>query len=87
MFAYDQGDYHAADALLQRVIGQASVLSDSRLMGLAFLERGNILSGWSRYEDALICYEVAADMFDQQDTVNYQAEAVRKRAEMQRHIG
>jgi class 3 adenylate cyclase/tetratricopeptide (TPR) repeat protein len=87
VFAYDQGDYHAADALLQRVIGQASVLSDSRLMGLAFLERGNILSGWSRYEDALICYEVAADMFDQQDTVNYQAEAVRKRAEMQRHTG
>jgi class 3 adenylate cyclase/tetratricopeptide (TPR) repeat protein len=87
VFAYDQGDYRTADALLQQVIGQASALSDDRLMGLAFLERGNILSGWSRYEDALICYEVAADMFDQQDVVNYQAEAVRKRAEMQRHTG
>jgi class 3 adenylate cyclase len=87
VFAYDQGDYHAADALLQRVIGRASALSDDRLMALAFLERGNILAGWSRYEDALICYEVAADMFDQQDAVSYQAEAVRKRAEMQRHTG
>lgn len=87
VFAYDQGDYHTADEFLQHVIGQASALSSSRLMGLALLERGNILSSWSRYEDALICYEVAAELFDQQNIVNFQAEAVRKRAEMQRHIG
>jgi class 3 adenylate cyclase len=87
VFAYDQGDYHASDAFLQQVIGQAADLDDNRLMGLALLERGNILSGWSRYEDALICYEVAAKMFDQQSMISLQAEAVRKRAEMQRHIG
>jgi class 3 adenylate cyclase len=87
VFAQDQGDFYTADACLQQVLGQASALSDDRLMGLALLERGNILSGWSRYEDALICYEVAAELFEQQKTIGLQAEAVRKQAEMQRHIG
>jgi hypothetical protein len=87
VFAYDQGDYKAADACLESVIGQAAALADNRLMGLALLERGNVLSGWSRYEDALICYEVAAELLDQQKLVDLQAEAVRKRAEMQRHVG
>jgi len=87
VFAYDQGDYQAADICLERVIGQAATLADGRLMGLALLERGNVLSGWSRYEDALICYEVAAEMFGRQKLIGPQAEAVRKRAEMQRHIG
>jgi class 3 adenylate cyclase/tetratricopeptide (TPR) repeat protein len=87
VFAYDQGDYYTADAFIQQVIGQATELADSRLMGLAFLERGNILAGWSRYEDALICYEVAADIFDQQKLIGFQAEAVLRRAEMQRHAG
>ncbi len=87
VFAYDQGDYQTADACLQRVIGQAATLADDRLMGLALLERGNVLSGWSRYEDALICYEVAAEMFDRRKSIGLQAEAVRKRAEMQRHVG
>lgn len=87
VFALDQGDYHAADTCLQEVIGQASALADNRLMGLALLERGTILSGWSRYEDALICYEVAAELFGQQEMIGHQAEAVRQRAEMQRRTG
>ena len=87
VFAYDQGDYQTADVCLERVIGQAAALPDNRLMGLALLERGNVLSGWSRYEDALICYEVAAEIFDRQKLIGLQAEAVRKRAEMQRHTG
>jgi len=87
VFAYDQGDYQTADACLERVIGQAAALPDNRLMGLALLERGNVLSGWSRYEDALICYEVAAELFDRHKLIGLQSEAVRKRAEMQRHVG
>lgn len=87
VFAYDQGDYQTADGCLERVVGQASALHDHQLMGLALLERGNVLSGWSRYEDALICYEVAAEIFDRQELVGLRAEAVRKRAEMQRHAG
>jgi hypothetical protein len=87
VFAFDQGDFQTADNLLQQVIGYAADSNDSHLMGSAFLERGYILAGWSRYEDALICFEVAADMFDQQEIISLQAEAVRKRAEMQRHIG
>jgi hypothetical protein len=87
VFAYDQGDYPTADNCLQQVIGQAAALDNDRLMGLALLERGNVLSGWSRYEDALICYEVAAELFDRQELISLQAEAVRKRAEMQRHVG
>jgi tetratricopeptide (TPR) repeat protein len=87
VFTYDQGDYQTADAYLQQVIDQAAALADKHLMGLAFLERGNILAGWSRYEDALICYEVAADLFDQQNVIGLQAESVRKRAEMQRYTG
>lgn len=88
VFAHDQGDYYTADAHLQKVIGQAAALADDRLIGLALLERGNILAGWSRYEDALICYEVVAELFDQQpQMVDLQAQAVRGRAEMQRHTG
>jgi tetratricopeptide (TPR) repeat protein len=56
-------------------------------MGLALLERGSVLSGWSRYEDALICFEVAAELFDREKLIDLQAEAVRKRAEMQHHTG
>jgi len=87
VFAYDQGDYQAADACLEQVIGQAAAVADNRLMGLALLERGNVLSGWSRYEDALICYEVAAELFGRRKFTGLQAEAVRKRAEMQRQLG
>ncbi len=87
VFAQDQGDYDTADAYLQKVIGQAAALADDRLIGMALLERGNILAGWSRYDDALICYEVAAELFDQQELVGLQAQAVRGRAEMQRHTG
>ncbi len=87
VFAQDQGDYHTADAYLQKVISQAAALADDWLIGLALLERGNILSGWTRYDDALTCYQVAAELFAQQKRVDLQAEAVRGQAEMQRHIG
>jgi len=69
VFAQDQGDYRTADAHLQEVISQAAALSDEGMMGLALMERGNILVGWSRYADALICYEVAAELFDQQKNI------------------
>jgi tetratricopeptide (TPR) repeat protein len=86
VLAQDQGDYRTADIHLQNVIAQAAALSDERLMGLALLERGNLLAGWSRYSDALICYEVAANLFEHK-AVSLHAEAVRRRAEMQRLTG
>jgi len=87
VLAQDQGDYHTADACLQEVIRRAAVRADERLIGLALLERGNVLATWSRYDDALTCYEVAAELFAQQKKMELQAEAVRGRAEMQRHLG
>jgi class 3 adenylate cyclase/tetratricopeptide (TPR) repeat protein len=86
VLAQDQGDHRTADIHLQNVIAQAAALTDERLMGLALLERGNLLANWSRYGDALICYEVAANLFEQK-AVNLHAEAVRRRAEMQRLTG
>jgi predicted ATPase/class 3 adenylate cyclase len=86
VLAQDQGDHRTADIHLQNVISRAAALADVRLMGLALLERGNLLANWSRYGDALICYEVAANLFEQK-AASLHAEAVRRRAEMQRLTG